>query len=375
LKIITKRLCGSLLLSLAAIVSSVAASDTKEVLQKLREDCQLLLRETYKNENSFVRAAVLRAAGESKDLELIPLLNKGIRDYYPTARLFALQGLKNVSPKVALIAARKMTDDQDIWVRSAAVELLGDEGGTEAVEEIRGYLKSYDVPIKLAASAGLVKLGEKHYIKEVLEPLTHPIPDRRYQAIGHLGKIGTKEVLPHLVKLFEHTEPEMVFYSLKALEGKATLEMLPRLRELTKHPNHDIRQAAAMAMSNLPEAEADLIPLCADKDGLVKLSAAVALHRIGSDSCQVVFEELLSHENFEVRSSMARVLGETPIPQRVKVLTAALRDSHSRVRTAAVRGVGMMGGPDAFPLLVKMLADPQEAIRAYAAGNLIRLLG
>jgi HEAT repeat protein len=363
------------LLSLAAIVSSVAASDTKEVLQKLREDCQLLLRETYKNENSFVRAAVLRAAGESKDLELIPLLNKGIRDYYPTARLFALQGLKNVSPKVALIAARKMTDDQDIWVRSAAVELLGDEGGTEAVEEIRGYLKSYDVPIKLAASAGLVKLGEKHYIKEVLEPLTHPIPDRRYQAIGHLGKIGTKEVLPHLVKLFEHTEPEMVFYSLKALEGKATLEMLPRLRELTKHPNHDIRQAAAMAMSNLPEAEADLIPLCADKDGLVKLSAAVALHRIGSDSCQVVFEELLSHENFEVRSSMARVLGETPIPQRVKVLTAALRDSHSRVRTAAVRGVGMMGGPDAFPLLVKMLADPQEAIRAYAAGNLIRLLG
>jgi len=375
LKIITKRLCGSLLLSLAAIVSSVAASDTKEVLQKLREDCQLLLRETYKNENSFVRAAVLRAAGESKDLELIPPLNKGIRDYYPTARLFALQGLKNVSPKVALIAARKMTDDQDIWVRSAAVELLGDEGGTEAVEEIRGYLKSYDVPIKLAASAGLVKLGEKHYIKEVLEPLTHPIPDRRYQAIGHLGKIGTKEVLPHLVKLFEHTEPEMVFYSLKALEGKATLEMLPRLRELTKHPNHDIRQAAAMAMSNLPEAEADLIPLCADKDGLVKLSAAVALHRIGSDSCQVVFEELLSHENFEVRSSMARVLGETPIPQRVKVLTAALRDSHSRVRTAAVRGVGMMGGPDAFPLLVKMLADPQEAIRAYAAGNLIRLLG
>ena len=268
-----------------------------------------------------------------------------------------------------------MTDDQDIWVRSAAVELLGDEGGTEAVEEIRGYLKSYDVPIKLAASAGLVKLGEKHYIKEVLEPLTHPIPDRRYQAIGHLGKIGTKEVLPHLVKLFEHTEPEMVFYSLKALEGKATLEMLPRLRELTKHPNHDIRQAAAMAMSNLPEAEADLIPLCADKDGLVKLSAAVALHRIGSDSCQVVFEELLSHENFEVRSSMARVLGETTIPQRVKVLTAALRDSHSRVRTAAVRGVGMMGGPDAFPLLVKMLADPQEAIRAYAAGNLIRLLG
>ena len=42
---------------------SDANSQTEEILQKLREDCQILLIETYKNENSFVRAAVLRAAG------------------------------------------------------------------------------------------------------------------------------------------------------------------------------------------------------------------------------------------------------------------------------------------------------------------------
>ncbi len=353
---------------------ALADSGTEEVLQKLREDCHALLIETYKSENSFVRAAVLRAAGESHDSQLIPLLNKGTEDYYPTARLFALQGLKNISRTAALEAARKLTDDPDIWVRSAAVEMLGDEGGAEVAEEIRGYLKSYDVPMKLAASAGLVKLGEMDYMEEVLDPLTHPIPDRRYQAIGYLGKIGSKEVLPHLVKLFDHSEPEMIFYSLKALEGKATLDMLPKLRELAKHSNASIRQAAAMAMSNLKEAEANLIPLCADEDGLTKLSAAVALNRMGSDSCQVVFDELLSHEDFKVRSSLARVLGKTAIPQRLRILTTALRDPHSRVRTAAVRGVGMMGGPDAFPLLVKMLEDPKEAIRAYAAGNLIRLL-
>mgnify|MGYP001596086446 FL=1 len=353
---------------------ALADSGTEGVLQKLREDCQTLLIETYKNENSFVRAAVLRAAGESHDIKLIPLLTKGLEDYYPTARLFALQGLKNISRTAVLTAARKLTNDTDIWVRSAAVEILGDEGGPEVAEEIRGYLKSYDVPMKLAASAGLVKLGKKNYMKEVLDPLTHPIPDRRYQAIGHLGKIGSKEVLPHLVKLFDHSEAEMIFYSLKALEGKATLDMLPKLNALAKHTNPSVRQAAAMAMSNLKEAEADLIPLCADEDGLTKLSAAVALNRIGSDSCQVVFDELLSHEDFKVRSSMARVLGKTPIPQRLRILTAALLDSHSRVRTAAVRGVGMMGGPEAFPLLVTMLKDPKEAIRAYAAGNLLHLL-
>ena len=71
---------------------------------------------------------------------------------------------------------------------------------------------------------------------------------------------------------------------------------------------------------------------------------------------------------------MARVLGKTPIPKRLMLLKAALRDSHSRVRIAAVRGIGMMGGPKAFPLLLKMLKDPKDAIRAYAAGNVIRLL-
>jgi HEAT repeat protein len=265
-----------------------------------------------------------------------------------------------------------MTDDTDIWVRSAAVEIIAED--TDAVDEVRVFLKSYDVPMRLAASSGLVKQGEEKYLADVLDPLTHPIPDRRYQAIGYLGKIGTEEVLPHLAKLFDHAEPEMVFYSLKAVEGKTTAGMLPKLRELIKRDSASVRYAAALAMGNLKEAEPDLIPLCADKDGMVKLSAALALNRMGSYSCQIVFEELLKHTDFGVRSTTARVLGETRIPGKVRLLKMALGDNHSRVRTAAVRAVGMMGGPEAFPILVELLQDSLEVVRAYAAGNLIHLL-
>ena len=59
---------------------------------------------------------------------------------------------------------------------------------------------------------------------------------------------------------------------------------------------------------------------------------------------------------------------------RLDLLKQALNDHNSRVRTAAVRATGMMGGSAAFSLLIKMLDDPQEAIRAYAAGNLINLV-
>ena len=43
-------------------------------------------------------------------------------------------------------------------------------------------------------------------------------------------------------------------------------------------------------------------------------------------------------------------------------------------KTIGFIGVGMMGGPKAFPLLIQALEDPQETVRAYAAGNLIGLM-
>jgi HEAT repeat protein len=366
------RLISFMLVFLILPQMGFAESRPETIFKKIRETSLAILQDAFHNERAFLRAAAARAAGESQDLALVPLLNKATKDVYPTARLFALQGLQKVSRADALKAARRMTDDSDIWVRSAAVEVLFDEGGT--IDEIKVFLKSYDVPVQMAASSGLVKHGEVEYLEDVLAPLTHPIPDRRYQAIGYLGKIGTEAVLPHLLKLFDHVEPEMVFYSLKAIEGQTTSNMLPKLRQLIQRDNVSIRQAAALAMSRLSEAEPYLIPLCADKDGMVKLSAALALNRMKSNACQIVFKELLAHPDYSVRSSTARVLGESEIPDRVSLLKVALDDEHSRVRTAAVRAVGMMGGPEAFPILVDLLQDSLEVVRTYAAGNLIHLL-
>ncbi len=370
----TRPTAACLLVLFAVPAMGFADSPTAAVVEKIRATSVAVLRNAYKNEQAFVRAAAARAAGESRDAQLVPLLNAATEDVYPTARLFALQGLQKVSRADVLRAARRMTDDADIWVRSAAVEILGDEGGPDAVDEVRAFLKSYDVPMRMAASSGLVKRGEKKYLQNVLAPLTHPVADRRYQAIGYLGKIGTREVLPHLAKLFDHAEPEMVFYSLKAVAGKATAEMLPKLRELIARDNASVRYAAALAMGNLRAAQSDLLPLCVDDDGMVRLAAAVALSRMDSDSCQNVFADLLRHPDFGVRSATARVLGETKILGRVSLLKTALRDDHSRVRTAAVRAVGMMGGAEAFPILVELLQDSLAVVRVYAAGNLIHLL-
>ena len=54
-----------------------------------------------KSEEAFVRSGAARAVGESEDPSLIPLLEKGTKDFYPTTRQFALQGISSLSRKKA----------------------------------------------------------------------------------------------------------------------------------------------------------------------------------------------------------------------------------------------------------------------------------
>jgi HEAT repeat protein len=107
---------------------------------------------------------------------------------------------------------------------------------------------------------------------------------------------------------------------------------------------------------------------------MVRLSAAVALSRKGSDDCRDVFVTALQNPDYGIRSTAARVLGKTELPSREQLLSVALGDKNIRVRTSATRAVGMMGGHKAFQLLLSRLEDSQEVVRAYAAGNLIKLM-
>ena len=95
-----KKLIGtaSFLLALLVITTTPAAVEKPEyAIQKLRQRCFSILYHAIKSENAYVRGAAARAAGESQDPALIPLLKKAATDAYHTTRLFALQAFKNFS--------------------------------------------------------------------------------------------------------------------------------------------------------------------------------------------------------------------------------------------------------------------------------------
>ncbi len=353
----------------------LAADKPQAAIEKIRERCRAVLEQALQNENAFVRGAAARAAGESGDASLIPLLKKATQDVYHTTRLFALKGLKNVSEEEAQALAEKMAKDSNVWVQGAALELLGERKTPEARELILPHLESPDRPVRLAAAAALVTAGENQYLPRVLKVASDPNALERYQAIGYLGKMPPKKSLPALMALLVDEEDETVYYSLQAMGKRVPREMASRLNRLSRSDNPSVRTQAVLLMGHLPPAVARkrVQALCDDADALVRVSAAVAMTRMGFSDCKAVFAKALQHPDYGVRSTTARILGELPLEGKAELLAGVLTDANTRVRTSAVRAIGMMGGAAAFPLLARMLDDPQEAVRAYAAGGLMKL--
>ena len=132
-RILIKALLLALVVGAALFYLDTEAGERPDqVLGKLRHRCLSILGMAMKNENAFVRGAAARAAGESEDRSVLPLLAKAAEDVYPTTRLFALQSVKKISPKKSVELARSMVRDRDIWVKSAALEMLGDLSDNES---------------------------------------------------------------------------------------------------------------------------------------------------------------------------------------------------------------------------------------------------
>ena len=349
---------------------------TGEVIAKIRKQCYAILQQATKSEEAFVRSGAARAVGESEDPNLIPLLEKGAKDFYPTTRQFSLQGISNLSKQKARTLGRERLEDSNVWVKSTALGLLVELNDTDSIDAIKPLLKAPDRMVRLAAAYALVGLGEEEYFSELTRAVKSGDIVHRFQAITYLGMIADDASLRQLKDLLESNEEQVLSASLKSIGEQADMELFRPLVKLSLHKSPTVRRNAVLALGYLPpKAVTKQVKLvCTDPDPLVQLSAALAMHRLKSTQCNNAFTELMEHKDFAVRASTARVLGKVDIPDRTRLLAKALGDSKARVRTAAVRAAGQMGGPEAFQLLIQMLDDPQEVIRAYAAGNLLRLM-
>jgi HEAT repeat protein len=142
-----------------------------------------------------------------------------------------------------------------------------------------------------------------------------------------------------------------------------------RLRQATRDEARRDELIAAAAPLGPDMARALVAALEEAEDRSVRRTLLDALVAVAPGAPEVLADMVRDRRWFVVRNAVT-VLGEVEDERAVQHLTQVLAHTHPRVRREAVMALARIGNDDAAQLILGMLDDPDEDVRAAAAMTL-----
>jgi serine/threonine-protein kinase len=206
-------------------------------------------------------------------------------------------------------------------------------------------------------------------IDPVLECLSHG--EARGHAMDVLANLLTEESLGHFLEALRSPNPAMV-------SGVAQV--------LSKHRGYDASRLVALLSD--PSFNKSVIEsiLWAQVETLSARRLIMLIPEVNKDARTVVFRllektadagivndliGLLSHDDWWVRQSAARLLGEFDEPNAIKSLMRLTKDSQKGVRLQAVEALHKLRDPIAIPALADRLRDDDLKVQTEAIDALV----
>lgn len=301
----------------------------------------------------------LDAAGHP---ELADRLARLALDHRATLRLFALERLLVLDPDVAAASARLGLGDADPAARAASLRVLARCGTSADTESFTAAWYDDDDEVRVAAAAGLARLGDESVRTRVSADLgalagsaesRDPLLVARVLAACEPGDGIARNVLADLLR---HPDPEVAVAGLDAVQWPADGHLVVEVALLVEHRRTGPAACEALGRGGAsvlgctddglagrfglsPRARSSLVRVCrsiasddaadvlgrhvADRDRLVGISVAHALARIGSGDTEI---DGLVRTEIEHAAHTARVLASLEEVPGTDVLCWALRD-------------------------------------------------
>jgi cyclophilin family peptidyl-prolyl cis-trans isomerase/HEAT repeat protein len=295
-------------------------------------------------------AYALQRIGDRRAAGALLALASGPGVYTPS---FAFRGLatakdtRAVAPALAVASRR----DADVRLRVAAVRMLGQIGGADAVAPLMKLTGDAATPKNLAIEIvdALGSLGDRRAFDLVLDRLTDPWPSMRAAAFNAAAKI----------------DPDGFLLVVSSLD---------------RDVDWSVRAALATIFGDLPNGlgRPALIDLLGDSDVRVQGPAMSALAKIGVPDLGKRLFDLLDAPDAALRATSATLMGEArPEGGAARLVMAYSRgdgDATYVARLAALDAVAKYGGNEARELAKRALADREWPVRVRAA-ELLHALG
>jgi HEAT repeat protein len=260
-------------------------------------------------------------------------------------------------------------EEPDLWPRTAAA-IAGIEG--KGIENaLVEFLQDADCSLRRDAATALGRIGEDWAVLHLVEALWDGDWKVRERAAWALGEHRDRRSLPTLVESLGDDRAEVSRAAARSLSCIGDPAIEPLIWAL-RDQEEQIREMAATALGELGvQAMGALIAAFASEREEVRRGAARALREMD----EVVLEHLvdaLDHESAEMRLGAARALGRTNNKQAAQLLVGVLGDPDEAVRAEAMRSL-VKGGVAAVHPLIDALTDESREVSKRAAAALIRI--
>lgn len=367
-----------------------ALSDYDDLAQLLQHDDQSILQEVglafvvvlTQDMREQMRGVAYTALKEWQSPEGISFLQDGLNDGSGLVRALAAEGLAKLDGGRRSARFRQSLDDQAALVKEAVLKGLGKTGDASLIGLVEPLLQDPEVRVRVAAAEAMCRVGRKQGCRLLEQSGRAPNPDERGAAIRALVDWDEAHVWPFLIEASQHTQPSVRGVAAMGFGRVPKPEALAVLSKLLRDPLPPVRVAAAVSLGQLHSLDART-PLrkaiAEDPDASVRAFVVGALLELGEpfDEISGSVSTLANTKEPAVRTALARALARASKENRAaahSVVRSLFADTMPRVRIAALKAMAKLDGAEAIPILKQGLHDEDDAVRATAGGELLRMM-
>ncbi len=343
------------------------------------------------DENAVLRNAALTAL-ERQGPYAVPHLMALSRDANLEVAMFAVQILSRIKDPSTVQALLPLLEHPDTNIAQAAVEALGAVRARDAVPGLIRLLRA-DLWLQFAAVAALGEIADARAVQPLIESIQNEMLAE--PAVEALGKIGSAEALPCLLSLLAGQDrlplrDQVLRASAAILEARgAPPSVFTRFRRKLDEEQLEagvceyLRALLEPEVQELARAAATLV-LSAQLD---RLYPEVARRALSADAEEARWTAALCRkheralrgalpallENRDPRVRGGALLCAPAVPEAVPLVVSRLGDPDPEVRAAACQALGRCRDVSAIPALLERFGrgePPEAASAAEALGSM-----
>ena len=256
--------------------------------------------------------------------------------------LFALVRLRAYEPLASAVLDQSGRPISTWWPVAYALQRVGDKRALAALSELAKTPGRYTASFAIRGVGTAKDPAAAKPLVDLIDPGRHPL-EVVVMAIRAVGSAGVSEAAAPLARLAaaSETDPNLRLEAVGALTALRAADALPMIQDLLTDPWPALRGAAMRAAAAI------------DAEGFVLL-----LSGLDEDS------------HWNVRTTLAEVLGTLPAETAMGRLRGMLDDEDKRVVPAVLAGLARLRAPDINELLLARLKDSDASVREAAARHI-----